>query len=127
MIDKNSKLFALDFGRFAEEIASREYIKDGYAILERNWRLGKTEIDIIAQKEDIVAIVEVKARSGEDEDPLETVTRDKRKRMVRAADFYLNCLPGNIKYRFDIFAMTGNKENYSIEKIEDAFVASDIL
>lgn len=122
-----SKQMAYEFGVFAEEIASREYVKNGYAILERNWRLGKTEIDIIAQKEDTVVLIEVKARSGKDMDPLDTVTKDKRRRMVKAADAYLSRMKGNISYRFDIFTLTGNMTQYAIEQLEDAFVAADLF
>ena len=127
MEDLKSRQLAKEFGKFAEELASREYTSQGYAILERNWRMNKIEIDIIAQKEDTVVIIEVKARNGNDQDPLDTVTRDKRKRMIRAADSYLNRLPGNVNYRFDIFALTGTRENYTVEIIEDAFLASDLI
>lgn len=116
-----------DFGKYAEELASREYIMRGYAILERQYRMGKTEIDIIAQKNDLIVIIEVKARSGEDEDALSAVTIDKRKRMIRAADAYLKRLPGLYDYRFDIVTVTGNKDQYELEIYEDAFMATDVF
>lgn len=122
-----TKEIAREFGAFAEDLASRDYVARGYAILERNWFFGKTEIDIIAQKDDVVVIIEVKARSGNDMDALEAVTRDKRRRMIRAADAYLQKLPGNVEYRFDIVTVTGNISNHSMEVFEDAFVASDLF
>lgn len=115
------------FGKISEELASQEYTKRGYAILERRWRLGKTEIDLIAQKEDIIVIVEVKARSGEDEDALSAVTADKRRRMIRAADSFLKGLKGDYSYRFDIVTVTGSIEAHEIEIFEDAFMATDIF
>lgn len=127
MGEESAKSLSHEFGLFAEEIASREYIKMGYAILERNWRLGKTEIDIIAQKENTVVLIEVKARSGKDMDPLETVTKDKRRRMIKAADAYLSRMTGNISYRFDIFTLTGNMKDYTTDLLEDAFVAADLF
>ena len=124
---KEKKIEAYEFGRFAEELISQEYIKKGYVILKRNWRLGKTEIDLIAQKDNIIIIIEVKARSGEYEDAVSAVTSDKRKRMIRAADVFIRNLTGDYSYRFDIVTCTGNKENYELMFYEDAFLATDIF
>lgn len=123
---KDKKNLANELGRFAEEKVSDEYLKRGYAILERNWRLGKTEIDIIAQKDDILVLIEVKARSGRNEDALDSVTADKRRRMVKAADSYLRRLEGQLDYRFDIATFTGDIENHTIEIFEDAFLSADL-
>lgn len=124
---REKKIAAKELGKFAEDIAANEYIKRGYAILERNWRLGKTEIDLIAQKDDTIVISEVKARKNSEEDALAAVTPDKRKRMIRAADFYLRQLPVAYNYRFDIVAFGGNIENFEFEIFEDAFLAADIF
>lgn len=121
------KLEAYELGLFAEEVTAHEYIKRGYTILERRWKLGKTEIDLIAQKDNIVVLIEVKARSGKDEDALSAVTPDKRRRMIRAADSYLKNLPGRLEYRFDIVTVTGNREIHKIEIFEDAFIAADLF
>ena len=121
------KLEAYKFGLYAEEKAAEEYIKQGYTILERRWKLGKTEIDLIAQKEDIVVLIEVKARSGHDETALSSVTHDKRKRMVRAADYFIKRLEGQYAYRFDIVTCSGDMQKNQIEIFEDAFIAADLF
>lgn len=126
-IQKTKKEVAKEFGEFAEEITARHYIRNGYTILERNWFLHKTEIDIIAQKEDTIVLIEVKARSTKEEDALSAVTVDKRRRMIRAADFYLRNLPGDLNYRFDIATCVGDKNKNSLHIHEDAFVAADIF
>lgn len=113
----------LEFGCFAESKATEFYISQGYAIRERNWRTGKIEIDIIAQKDNIVAFIEVKARSGKDIDAAESVSLNKMKSMARGADIYLRNLDGDFEYRFDIFALTGNMDDYSIELFTDAFIS----
>ena len=118
---------AHEFGEFAETKASEEYVKNGYAILERRWRMGKIEIDIIAQTENTIVFIEVKARSGRDLDPLESITHDKKLRMVRAADSYIRRLQGNYDYRFDFVTITGNKDTFSLEVLKDAFLAADIF
>lgn len=117
------KIRGLSFGRFAEERAAEYYLKEGYAICERNWRFKRIEIDLIARKDNIVVFVEVKARSGRDQDPVEAVTSDKRMRMARGADIYLRDLPGDLEYRFDIFALEGDQNNFSVKVYEDAFIS----
>lgn len=126
-MNSESKIEAYEFGLFAEEMVAEAYIKKGYTILERRWKVGKTEIDLIAQKDNIVVIIEVKARSGKGEDALSTVTSDKRKRMVKAADVYLKRLEGQYDYRFDIATVTGNKSSFNMDIFEDAFVSADIF
>lgn len=123
-MDKPSKLRDLEFGKFAEDKAAEYYIQNGYAIRERNWRHKHIEIDLIAQTGNIIVFVEVKARSGKDLSPIEAVTLDKMKSMTRGADYYLRAIAvGDFEYRYDIFGLTGDFENYSTEVMEDAFVS----
>ncbi|MBD5355920.1 MAG: YraN family protein [Bacteroides sp.] len=121
---KESKLRDLEFGRFAEDKAAEYYIKNGYAIRERNWRYHHIEIDLIVQADNVIVFVEVKARSGRDVHPLEAVTLTKMKRMTRGADYYLRCMVhGNFEYRYDIVTLIGDFSDYIIEIYEDAFVS----
>ena len=48
---------------------------------------------------------------------------DKMKSMARGADAYLKSLQGDFEYRYDIFALTGDFDDYSVEVFEDAFVS----
>ena len=123
-MDKESKLRDLQFGKFAEEKAAEYYIKNGYAIRERNWRHKHIEIDLIVQIDNIIVFVEVKARSGRDMHPLEAVTLDKMKSMTRGADYYIrNITFGEYEYRYDVFGLIGDFNDYSVEVYEDAFVS----
>lgn len=122
-MDNSKKLRDLEFGRFAENVAAEFYISHGYAIRERNWRLNRIEIDIIAQKNNIIVFVEVKARSGRDMSAADSVTMDKMKKMARGADVYLKRMQGDYEYRYDIFALTGDFDKYETEIFEDAFVS----
>lgn len=123
MVVNDSKIRDHEFGKFAEERATEHYIKEGYAVLARNWRLKRIEIDIIAQKGNEIVFIEVKARSGRDTHPLDAVTLDKMKRMTRGAHVFLSQLKGDYDYRFDIFTLTGNFSDYSVEVFEDAFIS----
>lgn len=119
--NKDKKLRDLQFGKFAEDKATSYYISKGYLIRERNWRYRKIEIDIIAQIGKEIVFIEVKARSGRNGVPEEAVDYAKRKRMARGADIYLRRLGGGYDYRYDIFALEGDMENYRIAVFENAF------
>lgn len=113
-------------GKFAEQKAAERYIKQDYVVLERNWKLNKTEIDLILQKGDLIVFAEVKARSGENGEPVDAVTVDKMRRMIRASDVYIGSLPGEYFYRFDIVGFKGDFNDYEMEFYEDAFLTTDV-
>jgi putative endonuclease len=74
-------------GERGEQLATEYLSKNGYEIIERNWRFKKAEIDIIAIFKDEIVIVEVKTRTSEEfENPKEAVTISKQKNIVKAAD-----------------------------------------
>lgn len=112
------------WGEEAEEIAKDYLIAQGYTIREHRWRLGNTiEIDLIVQKGDEIIFVEVKSRKGDYEDAVAAVNLKKQKKMAKGANVYLRALPHLFYYRMDVIAVTGSKESYTIEHIEDAFLA----
>ena len=79
-----------DFGKIAEDLAAEYLQKNGYKIVTRNFRFQKAEIDIIAEKEGLIIIVEVKARSTDAFMlPQEAVTKTKIRSIVIAANHYL--------------------------------------
>lgn len=110
------------FGKKGEEMAAAYLIKNGYAIKYRNYRYLKAEIDIIAQKGDITAIVEVKSRSSTYfEEIAETVSRKKIRLMVSAADNYINIKNLDTEVRFDIITILKRNNKFLIEHLENAF------
>lgn len=111
-----------DWGAFAEDRAAEYLRRQGYTILERNLKFNKIEIDIIAQKNQMIVFVEVKARSGGHQDPVDAVDRKKRAKMTAGADIYLRNLDQLYQYRFDIITLTGNQQDFTIEHYEDAFM-----
>ena len=116
-----------DFGKKAEDLAVEYLLKNGYKILVRNFRFQKAEIDIIAEKEDIVAVIEVKARSTDAFMlPQEAVTKTKIRSIVSAANHYLEEFDKHHEVRFDIMGvLPDDKGNLMIEHITDAFEAFD--
>ncbi|KMQ66621.1 hypothetical protein ACM46_03620 [Chryseobacterium angstadtii] len=116
-----------DFGKIAEDLAAEYLQKNGYKVLIRNFRFQKAEIDIIAEKEDLIVIVEVNARSTDAFMlPQEAVTKSKIKSIVSAANHYLEEFNRNNEVRFDIISvLPDEKKKLTIEHITDAFEAFD--
>lgn len=73
-----------EFGSWGEDMAVRYMQERGFEIVERNWRNGHKEIDIIAQREDTLYFVEVKTRHGEEWSAEGSITAKKRALMWRA-------------------------------------------
>lgn len=127
MADKNflkKKEDALKWGKDAENIVCEYLISKGYIVRERNWRpqTSRSEIDLIAQKDDTLIFVEVKARSDMDVDPTEAMTAEKIKNLVRGANSYLQLQDFDFFYRFDVASVSGNVDDYKLDYIEDAFL-----
>lgn len=123
MADKR-KEEAGEWGRQAENIVREYLISKGYTVREQNWRptTSKSEIDIIAQKDDMLIFVEVKARSDREVDPAEAITPDKIKKVVRGANTYLESENFDFYYRFDVATVSGTPDDYTLSYLEDAFL-----
>ena len=112
-----------ELGKKGEQLAVDFLVKQGYKILERNWRFQKAEIDIIAQMKDTLAIVEVKTRSTNDfGNPQDFVNQKKIKLLVLAVNEYVNQHDLDVEVRFDIIAITKQGQKYQSEHLEDAFL-----
>lgn len=111
-----------DLGKFGEELAVDFLKKSGYEILETNWTFDKAEIDIIAQKENILSVVEVKTRSSLDFGlPQEFVRPKKIQLLVKAVNEYVIQNDLDVEVRFDIVAIHKENMDFVIEHIEEAF------
>ncbi len=95
-----------DLGDVGEDEAVAYLIKHGYRIKHRNYRFAKAEIDIIAETENWLVMVEVKARTNDTYGrPEEFVTRGKQKHLIRAANQYIEDYPTKKEIRFDIISI----------------------
>jgi putative endonuclease len=113
-----------EFGRAAEVEAADLLQRNGWTILERNWRAGRQEIDVIALRGTLVAFVEVKARaSARYGHPLEAIGWRKRRDLARAARVWirLNGRSGQ-EYRFDAVHVIGrHPAEWTVRHVEDAW------
>ena len=111
-----------ELGKLGEEMAVEYLQKNGYDILETNWIFQKAEIDILAKKENILAVVEVKTRSTVDFGlPQDFVKPKKIQLLVKAVNAYVIENDLEIEVRFDIIAISKNWQNFVIEHLTDAF------
>lgn len=116
-----------DFGKIAEDMAAEYLQKNGYRILARNFRFQKAEIDIIAEKDNLIIVIEVKARSTDVFMlPHEAVTKTKIRSIVLAANHYMEEFKKDNEVRFDIISVLPDEnKNLSIDHIANAFQAFD--
>lgn len=116
-----------DFGKKAEELAAEYLQKNGYKILVRNFRYQKAELDLVAEKDSLIVVVEVKARSTDVFNlPQEAVNKRKIKLIFSAANYFMEEYNKNQEVRFDIISILSDEnKNLMIEHIIDAFEAFD--
>ncbi len=111
-----------NIGKRGEALAIEHLVKQGYKILETNWQSNHQEIDIIARKDNVLVIVEVKARStnyfGE---PEAFVTKQKQRMLIKAANHYLSKENLHLEVRFDIISVLFRQDEHKLKHIEDAF------
>jgi len=110
-------------GEKGEELAVEFLQEKGYQILERNWRFRKAEVDIIAFKNDVLAVVEVKTRSTSYfGNPQDFVNKKKIQLVVGAINEYVTMKDLDIEVRFDIIAIIKTQSSVDIEHLENAFL-----
>lgn len=115
-------------GKKGEEIARKYLVNNGFKIRHLNWRHIKNELDIIAEKNNLLVVVEVKTRTNEYfENPKEAVTFSKQKFIIKATEAYISKFDVDLETRFDIIGVYLLPNETKIEHIEDAFQVSLIL
>ena len=111
-----------DIGAEGEKLAALWLEEKGYSILEKNWRFGREEIDIIARKEEMLVVAEVKTRTGSFfGEPEEFVNVQKQRHLIKAANAYLEQNGLELEVQFDIIGVILTGKNHRINHIEDAF------
>jgi putative endonuclease len=113
-------------GRAAEQLVADWVVAQGMTLLERNKRVGKLEIDLIARDDDVIAVIEVRTRgAGSWQHPFASVDAAKQRRLRRAATILwsrrFSKLPGVTRIRFDVAAVDLSGEQPSIEYVRAAF------
>lgn len=100
----------------------------GYTILERNWRSSHRELDIVAEHDGWLVVVEVKTRTGEPwEAPENAIDQRKIRHIVNATHHYVRHHFIDLPVRFDVITVVFTPESTHIEHLEDAFLATHAM
>lgn len=100
-------------------MAADWYLKNGFEVIARNWTIRGGELDVVARRDKLIVVCEVKARAtlafG---DPVESVTAEKQRRVRRTGHAFVRTLgEGGLRVRFDVARVLGA----NLEILEDAF------
>jgi putative endonuclease len=111
------------FGKDGERLAERYLQQKGYKLVERNYRCRGGEVDLIVLDRKVIVFVEVKTRSDHQfGNPLEAVEMRKQRKMIQAAEFFLNEKGlHNREARFDVVGISWLGQQPTVEHIENAF------
>lgn len=110
-------------GELGEQLSKKYLIDKGYNILASNYRTKLGEIDIVAQKNEVVAFIEVKTRKSTAFGlPRESVNYRKQLTLHRLAQQYiLHKKIRDCSFRFDVIEVLWIQDSYQINHIENAF------
>jgi len=111
------------FGELGERIAERWLMRQGWRVLQRRFRAGHRDIDLVVEREGTIAFVEVKARRGAQfGDPVEAVNWNKQKQLVRSASVWID-RHGRPEesYRFDVVGVLVQGDRVRVRHVANAF------
>lgn len=115
---KNTKIA----GNRAEDFAAQHLIDSGYIIVHRNWRYKRFELDIIATKGTTICFIEVKYRSNEGAiKATSAIKLQQEKRIMAAANAYIQANEVDFEVRFDVIAVSDQKNELLLTHIKNAF------
>ena len=111
-----------NFGQEAEKRAADYYRNLGFQILQKNYRYRKAEVDLIVQKDNLLVVVEVKARSSTYfGDPQSFVSKKKNQLLVMATDDFIQQRDLAVEVRFDLISFTLERGEWKLEHLPNAF------
>lgn len=111
------------FGELGERIAERWLKRSGWRVLQRRFRSGRRDIDLVVEREGTIAFVEVKARRGDQfGQPVEAVNWRKQRELTRSAQVWIDRhgRPED-SYRFDVVGVLLSGERVRVRHVPDAF------
>lgn len=111
------------FGEVGEQIAERWLRRQGFRVLQRRYRNGHRDIDLVAERDNTVVFVEVKARRDDRfGGPLEAVNWRKRRELERSAKVWIDRHgKPDEAYRFDVIGVIVDGDRVRVRHVQDAF------
>ena len=112
----NVQVSTRQLGKYGEDLATEFLVKQGWEIIDRNWRMDRVELDIVARDADTVVFCEVKTRRSNSHGvPAEAVTKSKLNNIRRAALHWLACHDLHFpEVRFDVIGVTVPRDEVPI-------------
>jgi putative endonuclease len=116
-------------GALGERIAARWLLREGWQVVDRRWRSGRRDLDLVAIRENVVAFVEVKTRrSTWSGGPVEAVNWRKQRELTRSAQAWLDqrgtlVAPEGATFRFDVVGIVATREKVGVRHVSAAFPA----
>jgi putative endonuclease len=112
-----------EFGELGERIAERWLKRQGWRVVQRRFRNGHRDIDLVVERDGTVAFVEVKARRGlAFGDPVEAVNWSKQKELVRSASVWIDRHGKPTEsYRFDVVGVLVEGDRVQVRHVPNAF------
>ena len=111
-------------GETGERVAERWLARQGWRIIQRRFRSGHRDIDLVAERDGMVIFVEVKARTGDRfGDPVEAVGWRKQRELARSAAVWI-ARHGRLgeSYRFDVVGVLLQGERVRVRHVRGAFL-----
>lgn len=116
-----------ELGKKGELLVAEYLKKQGFTILTTNYSVRGGEIDIVAQKKEVLVFVEVKMRSNIYFNISEVITKNKQQKIILAARMYAARYYTTAEriHRFDVALVEAQNNDYAITYIPDAFTAQE--
>lgn len=114
-----------DIGSWAEAKAVDYLRREGFLLCHTNWRDGRYELDIVAQKGDMVHFIEVKCRHrGSLTSPEDAITPAKFRALQKAANAYICTYGIDLEPQFDVIAVEYDDNGSELRFIPNAMTPS---
>ena len=110
-------------GELGERIAERWLRRQGWRVVQRRFRNGHRDIDLVVEREGLIAFVEVKARKGPHfGGPVEAVNWAKQRELSRSAQVWVDRHGRpHEAYRFDVVGVLVQGESVKVRHVPNAF------
>lgn len=118
--------YRIQTGKEGEFLVAQYLQKHGYSIIAQNYHKPFGEVDIVAQKGDTLAFVEVKFRNNPLIDPAEIISYSKQKSIIKIAKYFLSTHTTiDVLCRFDVALVEKNNNDLHLTYIPNAFTTFD--
>ena len=129
--EQENRSLRITLGKRGESLVGHYLEQKGFKVLAYNYKQKFGEVDIIAQKEEVIAFVEVKLRTNPLFSMSDLITKSKKDKIIKTAKYYIanNNFTDTI-FRFDVAFVheceINGQLDYEIEYLENAFAPYDI-